>query len=108
MTQSERNLEQIVLVRVMRLNAVAQGVVAGLMVGLGLFLATLWLVLKGGDVVGPHLGLLGQYLIGYDVTLAGSFVGFLYGFLIGFVCGYLVSVLYNRIADARERGSAVA
>ena len=40
-------------------------------------------MLKGGPVVGPHLELLGQYLIGYRVTFGGSFVGLAYGFLAG-------------------------
>jgi hypothetical protein len=79
-------------------------VVTGIICGLALFIATNWLVLKGGDIVGPHLGLLGQFFIGYRVTFAGSFVGFAYGFFIGFVIGYFVALIYNRFLDFREEG----
>jgi hypothetical protein len=90
----------------MRLNALVHGVVAGLLVGLGIFIATNWLVLKGGKVVGPHLALLGQFFIGYQVTFVGSLIGFAYGFLSGFVIGYFVAFMYNRVVDFRERKRA--
>jgi hypothetical protein len=101
-----KSLEQIVLTRLMRLNALVHGVVAGLAVGLGIFVATNWLVLKGGSVVGPHLGLLGQFFIGYDVSFSGSLVGFGYGFVSGFVVGYFVAAIYNSLVGLKERRSA--
>jgi fructose-specific phosphotransferase system IIC component len=66
-------------------------------------IATIFLVLKGGDVVGPHLALLGQFFIGYQVTFGGSIVGFLYGLLSGFVIGYVIATLYNWMASIREK-----
>ncbi len=87
--------EEVILTRLMRLNAIVYGVVAGLVAGSGLFIATVWLLLKGGDKVGAHLGLLGNYFPGYDVTWVGSFVGFLYAFACAFVLGYGVAALYN-------------
>jgi hypothetical protein len=101
-----KSLEQIVLTRLMRLNALVQGLVAGLAVGLGIFVATNWLVLKGGIVVGPHLGLLGQFFIGYDVSFSGSLVGFTYGFVCGFVVGYFVALTYNWLVDLKQPSSA--
>jgi chromate transport protein ChrA len=65
--------------------------------GLGLFVATLALVLAGGPVVGPTLGLLGQYFPGYSVTRLGSCVGLFYGFVSGFVGGWLFAVLRNMV-----------
>ena len=97
-------IEKLVLTRLLRLNAKVQGVVTGLICGLALFIATNWLVLKGGDIVGPHLGLLGQFFIGYRVTFAGSFAGLGYGFLFGFVIGYSVAFIYNQFLDFREQG----
>ena len=94
--------EEIVLARLLRLNATLQGVVTGLVLGLGVFVATNWLVLKGGDVVGPHLALLGQYFIGYRVTFVGSLIGFAYGFVCGFLIGYLVASIYNRLVDLKD------
>jgi hypothetical protein len=96
-------VEQIVLARIARLNATLSGLVAGMICGLGLFVATNWLVLKGGTVVGPHLQLLGQYFIGYRVTFLGSLIGFVYAFISGFVVDYLVATLYNVFAQARDR-----
>jgi hypothetical protein len=99
---NDKPLENVVLTRVMRLNANINGLVTGVMLALGIFVATNWLVLKGGDVVGPHLGLLGQFFIGYEVSFAGSLIGFAYGFAAGFLLGYLVARLYNWVADVRE------
>lgn len=88
-------------VRILRLEAVVQGVAWGLVAGLGLFLATNFLVLKGGRVVGPHLALLRQFFIGYRVTFVGSLIGFAYAFVCGFVAGYVVSRIYNRVVRKR-------
>jgi hypothetical protein len=71
--------------------------------GLGLFLVTVWLLIKGGPHVGAHLGLLGQYLIGYSVTWKGSLIGLIYGAVIGGVLGWSIGKLYNLIARARQR-----
>lgn len=101
-SEGKKALENIVLTRVLYLNATIQGVVAGLVVGFGIFLATNWLVLKGGNQVGPHLGLLGQFFIGYQVTFVGSLIGFAYGFVSGFVAGYSVAMIYNWFARRRE------
>jgi hypothetical protein len=102
MAEDEKDLEKVVLTRLLRLNATVQGVVTGLVTGLAIFIATNWLVLKGGDVVGPHLGLLGQFFIGYDVSFVGSLIGFVYGFAAGFVVGYGVARMYNWIAGFKE------
>lgn len=87
-------------IHVLRLDAVAQGISAGVLLGLGLFVATNWLVLKGGDVVGPNLALLAQFCPGYRVTFVGSLIGFGYGLLYGGLAGFTVSTLYNRVLDA--------
>jgi hypothetical protein len=102
MISDQQALKDIVLTRMVRLNAMVQGLVTGLMVGLGIFVATNWLVLKGGEVVGPHLALLGQFFIGYRVTFAGSLIGAAYGFVCGFVVGGLVATLYNWLVNLRE------
>ena len=102
MPGEKETLETVILTRLLRLNAVVQGVVTGLVVGLGIFIATNWLVLKGGKVVGPHLSLLGQFFIGYRVTFIGSLIGSAYGFFFGFLFGYFVARMYNWIVDLRE------
>lgn len=75
--------------------------VFGLIGGLGLFLMTVWLIVKGGERVGPHLGLLGQYFIGYSVTWKGSIIGFFWGALAGAGIGWAIGNIYNRIVGIR-------
>jgi len=87
---------------VLWLNAKILGLSLGLLCGLGIFIATNWLVLKGGTVVGPHLQLLSQYFIGYSVSFFGSFIGFAYGFAVGTLSGSLVGWIYNRITKLRN------
>ena len=109
MSANEERADKIVMTRLLRVSAVVQGIVSGLIVGLGIFIATNWLVLKGGRVVGPHLALLSQFFIGYRVTFAGSLIGFGYGFVLGFVLGYAIAWLYNQLLGlrgARGRPSA--
>lgn len=80
-----------------RLNARAWGIALGLLFGVGLFAATIILVIKGGPNVGRHLGLLSAYFPGYRVTVLGSVIGFIYAFVIGYAIGRLVGTVYNRL-----------
>ncbi|MDA8019287.1 MAG: hypothetical protein MPN21_17745 [Thermoanaerobaculia bacterium] len=95
--------EELLLVArtVARLRAVIVALVTGMVCGFGLFAATLWLVIKGGKVVGPTLGLLRVYYPGYSVTWGGSFVGLFYGALTGAALGFCVASLYNALARWR-------
>jgi hypothetical protein len=104
----DREIERLVETRLLRVNALSFGIVAGLVAGLGLFAATNWLVLKGGahgdhGEVGPHLSLLAQYFIGYSVTFVGSLIGFLWAFACGLAVGYCGSWLYNAVAHLRHQ-----
>jgi ABC-type dipeptide/oligopeptide/nickel transport system permease subunit len=87
---------------VLWLNAKAFGLVLGLLCGLAVFVATNWLVIKGGDPVGPHLRLLSQYFIGYRVSFLGSLIGFVYGFAVGTLSGALIGWIYNAVASFRN------
>lgn len=78
-----------------RLDRWSLGVALGTVAGLMLFSATLFLTIKGGEVVGPNLQLLNQFLPGYTVTAWGSLVGLAYGFLLGFIVGWLFAFLRN-------------
>jgi hypothetical protein len=105
----EKRLERVVLTRLMRLNATVYGLVTGLVAGLGVFIATNWLLLKGGPVgpegdpmIGPNLQLLSQFFIGYKVTFVGSLIGFAYALVCGFLIGFFVAKIYNRIVDFKE------
>lgn len=95
--EEQRELRRVTL----RLNAQAWGVSFGMLLGLGLFIATIVLVLKGGPNVGQHLGLLGEYFPGYRVTVAGAFLGFIYAFVIGYALGRIIGAVYNKVAQLR-------
>lgn len=86
---------------IVRLNGSILGLVLGLVAAISIFLATNWLVLKGGDVVGPHLGLLGQFFLGYEVTFLGSLIGAAYGFVTGFLAGVVIGGIYNGVVFLR-------
>jgi len=94
-TQQDEQLHQ----AIRRLNQRAWGVAFGLLLGLGLFVATNVLVIKGGPDVGQHLILLRQYFPGYRVTFLGSLIGFVYAFVLGYAFGRLVGTVYNRLLD---------
>lgn len=103
MEENKESIKSVVLTQVLRLNATVHGVVFGFVLGLIIFIATNWLVIKGGTVVGPNLTLLNQFFIGYSVTFLGSLIGFLYGFLTGFLVGFFIATLYNWIVDLRMK-----
>jgi hypothetical protein len=90
-------------------NAKTLGLVFGLLFGLAIFIATNWLVIKGGHInesggyiVGPHLQLLSQMFIGYRVSFIGSIIGFGYGFALGTFAGALFAGIYNKIVEFRN------
>jgi hypothetical protein len=81
-----------------RANEQGWGIALGLMGGLGLLLATVVLVIKGGPNPGPHLSLLGVYFPGYRVTWVGAFIGFVYAFVGGYAVGRTIATIYNWIS----------
>ena len=66
----------------LQLNARAWGISFGLLMGGGLFLATIVLVVKGGPMVGQHLNLISAFFPGYRVTWLGAFIGFMPAFFV--------------------------
>jgi hypothetical protein len=108
MDQNNTANEERLFSRALRLNAKVLGLSLGLLLGLGVFIATNWLVLKGGRVIGPHLQLLSEYFIGYRVSFFGSFIGFVYGFAVGTLSGSLIGWIYNKITKFRNLDNAAA
>lgn len=94
---SEVDEQQALEVAIRRLNERAWGITLGSLLGGGLFIATIVLVIKGGQNVGAHLSLLSNYFPGYRVTVLGSFIGFVYGFVIGYGVGRIIGTVYNRL-----------
>ncbi len=103
--QSSGNDEEKLFSGLLLLNAKVLGLVLGLLFGLGLFIATNWLIIKGGNNVGHTLQKLSHYFIGYRVSFVGSLIGFVYGFATGTMCGAFVGWLYNKIALFRQGNS---
>jgi hypothetical protein len=77
------------------------GLALGLLAAAVLFIATAVLVIKGGNQVGQHLGLLSIYLPGYSVTWTGAFVGAAYMFFLGYGAGRTIATIYNRAVPRR-------
>jgi hypothetical protein len=77
----------------MKLRVRALGMAAGIVWGLEVFLATIWLIWFGGT--GASIQLLKSFYLGYDVTYVGAFLGLIWGFVDGFIAGALVAWLYN-------------
>jgi protoporphyrinogen oxidase len=87
---------QAALTRVFRkLDRLALGLSLGTAFGVLLWLSTLCLALKGGEVIGPNLQLLSQYFPGYRVSAGGSLVGLIYGLISGFIIGWGLAFLRN-------------
>jgi len=101
---SEGTAEERLLIEraVVRMRARIMAVVFGMVGGTGVFLATAWLLVRGGIEVGLHLRLLGNYFPGYTVSWSGAVLGFLYGAAAGALLGYAVAWIYNRIVDRRH------
>ena len=92
-----------------RFNTKVVGLALGIVLGAIIFVATNWLVIKGGHttpegeyVIGPHLQLLSHFFIGYSVSFVGSFIGFAYGFAVGTICGAAIGWIYNKIVNFRN------
>lgn len=92
--------ERFIIEAFAKLDRTALGLAVGTLSGLVVFAATIFLILKGGEVVGPNLALLGQFFFGYTVTVKGAFVGLVYGFVAGFVLGWLIGFLRNSLVSA--------
>ena len=86
-----------------RYDAVALGIAFGCVMGIGLFLATAILHVKGGDEVGPNLSLLSNYFFGYRVTWGGAVLGLIEGAVGGIVLGYVLARTINAVVALHER-----
>jgi len=79
----------------MQLDKRAFGLTLGTIMGVCLFLCTLWAMARGG---GGHLVMLKRFYIGYDISVLGAFLGLVYAFIDGLICGWVFAWLYNKLA----------
>src|SRR5687768_2835930 len=90
----ERALERDIEVTLAPLHKRCLGLAFGVVLGLGLFGATL--VHMGRSPSEPYpLSLLAQYFRGFEVSLAGAFVALGWGFAVGFVTGWFFAFCRN-------------
>lgn len=92
--------QRVVRRTIARIHEQGWGIAVGLLCAVGIFLATNILVLRGGAVVGPHLGLLRWYFPGYTVTFGGSLIGAVYAFVFGYGIGRAIASVYNRLTNS--------
>jgi len=80
----------------MKLNVKALSLTAGILWGLTIFIATLWLIVFGFD--GHFIRVLDHFYFGYTFSVGGAFVGLIWGFVDGAICGAIFAWLYNKLA----------
>lgn len=94
-------VEELVLSVFARYDPVALGVAVGTVGSVMLFLITAILI-QGPEPKGPHLSLLGNYLVGYDVSWLGAFIGLGESALGGFALGYAIATAVNLLVGFYE------
>ncbi len=87
--------DEVIIKAFAKMDKLAFATAVGSVCGLGIFISTLWLIIKGDQTLALGLQLLGQYFAGYTVTVQGAFIGTGYGFLWGFIFGWLFAYLRN-------------
>lgn len=89
--------DQMIIQSLAKLDGVALGTAMGALFGLIIFLATNFLLFKGGEVIGPNLALLSQFFLGYEVSFEGSLIGLFYGLVAGFITGWTIASVRNLV-----------
>ncbi len=80
----------------MRLDIKAFGLACGIMWGLAVLVATLWLIVSGSG--GTFMQYLDNFYIGYSFSVVGAFIGAIWGFFDGLIGGVIFAWLYNKLA----------
>jgi hypothetical protein len=87
-----------------RYDPVALGGAVGIVAGALLLLATATLLLRSGNVVGPNLFLLGNYLYGFSPSWRGAVVGAVEAGAGGFALGWILGRSINWLVGWHEIG----
>ena len=103
-TAPARLVEDLLREAFARYDAVALGGAVGIVAALGLLFATAALLLRGGEVVGPNLSLLDNYLFGFDASWRGAAIGAAEAGVAGFALGFLLGRSINWLVDRHEVG----
>lgn len=91
---------------ILRLSGHSLGMALGLLMALQLFVATMWLVVRGTADHSPHAALLANYFPGYTVSFGGSLFGMAYIFIFTYVLSFILATVYNLVVSLRYRTGA--
>lgn len=80
------------------------GLALGTIMAAGLMVTTSWLVFRGTAAESIHALLLGNYMPGYSVSIAGGLIGAIELFGVVYLVCLLFGWIYNRIAMRRSGG----
>ena len=86
-----------------RYDAVALGAALSTLCAAGLFIATAVLLLQGGAAIGPNLSLMGNYLLGFEPSWTGAWIGAVEAGAVGFAIGWLIAKLANWVIAAEQK-----
>jgi hypothetical protein len=88
----------------MKLDVKALALSCGLIVGLGLFLVTWWVILLDG--ASGEITWVGHVYRGYSISPLGSVIGLAWGLVDGAIGGAILALLYNKLRKPEEPESA--
>jgi len=81
----------------MKLNVRAFAISCGLLLGVGLFLVTWWIIILDGP--SDRTTFIGQIYRGYGLHAVGSVMGLIWGLVDGAIGGAIFAWLYNLVAS---------
>lgn len=84
----------------MKLDVKALALSCGLIVGLGLFLVTWWIILLDG--ASGEITWVGHVYRGYNISPVGSVIGLAWGLVDGAIGGAILALLYNKLRKPEE------
>ncbi len=99
---AEETLEDVLMAAFARYDPLALGLAVAIVNGVGLFLTTVWVLLRAERGSTEMLALVGQYLLGYEVSWGGAVLGLIGAGVFGFVVGFAVAWLINLIIGWEE------
>ena len=88
----------------MKLNVKSLSITCGLVWGVGLFLATWWIILFDGAT--GEATLIGLVYRGYSISPIGSVIGFFWALVDGLIIGAIFAWLYNRMSRRTQHQEA--
>lgn len=88
----------------MKLNVWAFAIAGAILWGLAVLLVTWWIILFEGQT--GEVTMLGHIYRGYNISIAGSFIGLVWALVDGFIGGLIFAWLYNLLVRCIAKGEA--